>query len=116
MRISDWSSDVCSSDLNLDAWVAKVHTLKSHYFKRYMRHGRVPLRPGIARIMSEARGSGVRLAIVTNASLKTLRPVLRYSMGPELAAEGENIASGEEVQSKKQEHQLYQVTLRSEER
>src|SRR3546814_2822650 len=81
MRISDWSSDVCSSDLgldfrwgpklyrkllrqpggrerikhylqhyqpelgaetaeveqNLDAWVAKVHTLKSHYFKRYMR-------------------------------------------------------------------------------
>src|SRR3546814_15345812 len=86
MRISDWSSDVCSSDLgldfrwgpklyrkllrqpggrerikhylqhyqpelgaetaeveqNLDAWVAKVHTLKSHYFKRYMRHGRVP--------------------------------------------------------------------------
>src|SRR3546814_5381479 len=77
MRISAWRSDVCSSDLqhyqpelgaetaeveqNLDAWVAKVHTLKSHYFKRYMRHGRVPLRPGIARIMREARGSGVRL-------------------------------------------------------
>jgi HAD superfamily hydrolase (TIGR01509 family) len=97
---------------NLDAWVAKVHTLKSHYFKRYMRHGRVPLRPGIARIMREARGDGVRLAIVTNASLKTLRPVLRYSMGPELAAEVEIIASGEEVQHKKPAPDLYQLAMR----
>lgn len=97
---------------NLDAWVAKVHTLKSHYFKRYMRHGRVPLRPGIARIMREARSEGVRLAIVTNASLKTLRPVLRYSMGPELAAEVEIIASGEEVQNKKPAPDLYQLAMR----
>lgn len=100
------------AEQNLDAWVAKVHTLKSHYFKRYMRHGRVPLRPGIARIMREARGSGVRLAIVTNASLKTLRPVLRYSMGPELAAEVEIIASGEEVQNKKPAPDLYQLAMR----
>src|SRR3546814_9153249 len=74
-------AETAEVEQNLDAWVAKVHTLKSHYFKRYMRHGRVPLRPGIARIMREARGSGVRLAIVPNASPKTLRPVLRYSMG-----------------------------------
>lgn len=98
--------------LNIDAWVAKVHSLKSHYFKRYMRHGRVPLRPGIARIMREARRDGVRLAIVTNASLKTLRPVLKYSMGPELAAELEIIASGEEVQHKKPAPDLYQLAMR----
>lgn len=97
---------------NVDAWVAKVHALKSYYFKRYMRHGRVPLRPGIARIMREARSSGVRLAIVTNASLKTLRPVLKYSMGPELAAEVEVIASGEEVKRKKPAPDLYQLALR----
>ena len=100
------------AEQNVDAWVAKVHALKSHYFKRYMRHGRVPLRPGIARIMREARNSGVRLAIVTNASLKTLRPVLKYSMGPELAAEVEVIASGEEVQRKKPAPDLYQLAMR----
>src|SRR3546814_3802052 len=77
-----------------------------------MRHGRVPLRPGIARIMREARSSGVRLAIVTNASLKTLRPVLRYCMGAELAAEAEIIASGEEVQHKKSAPDLYQLKKR----
>lgn len=99
------------AEQNLDAWVAKVHALKSHYFKRYMRNGRVPLRPGIARIMREARASGLRLAIVTNASLKTLRPVLRYSMGPELAAEVEVIASGEEVQHKKPAPDLYRLAM-----
>lgn len=97
---------------NPDAWVAKVHALKSHYFKHYMRHGRVPLRPGIARIMREARADGVRLAIVTNASLKTLKPVLKYSMGPELAAEVEIIASGEEVEHKKPAPDLYQLAMR----
>ncbi|NGY06155.1 HAD-IA family hydrolase [Solimonas terrae] len=105
-------AEAAEVDQNLDAWVAKVHTLKSHYFKRYMRHGRVPLRPGIARIMREARSSGIRLAIVTNASLKTLRPVLKYSMGPELAAEVEIIASGEEVQRKKPAPDLYQLAMR----
>lgn len=103
--------EAAEAQQNLDAWIAKVHTLKSQYFKRYMRRGRVPLRPGIARIMREARAHDVRLAIVTNASLKTLKPVLRYSMGPELADEIEVIASGEEVQRKKPAPDLYQLAM-----
>lgn len=96
---------------NPDAWVARVHELKSHFFKRYMRRGRVPLRAGIARLMREAVQSGVKLAIVTNASRKTLGPVLKYSMGPELSAEISVIASGEEVQHKKPAPDVYQLAL-----
>jgi len=99
------------ADANMDAWVSRVHELKSRHFKRYMRHGRVPLRAGIARIMREARESGVQLAIVTNASRKTLHPVLRYSMGPELAAEIAVIASGEEVRNKKPAPDLYRLAM-----
>lgn len=107
----DLGEESAEAARDLDAWVAKVHELKSHYFKRLMRHGRVPLRPGIARLMRESRESDVRLAIVTNASLKTLKPVLRYSMGPELAAEVSVIASGEEVQHKKPAPDLYRLAL-----
>lgn len=96
---------------DLDAWVSKVHELKSKYFKRRMRSGSVPLRPGIARLMREARANGLKLGIVTNASLKTLRPVLRYCMGPELAAEIDVIASGEEVLRKKPAPDLYRLAL-----
>lgn len=92
---------------NMDAWVGRVHELKSHYFKRYMRHGRVPLRPGVARLMREAREAGLQLAIVTNASRKTLEPVLKYSLGPEMMAEIAVIASGEEVKNKKPAPDVY---------
>lgn len=108
----DLGPEAAEAQGDLDAWVAKVHALKSQFFKRYMRRGRVPLRPGIARLMREARQKGVRLAIVTNASLKTLKPVLRYSMGPELAAEVEVIASGEEVPNKKPAPDLYRLAMR----
>ncbi|QHS09878.1 HAD-IA family hydrolase [Sinimarinibacterium sp. NLF-5-8] len=100
------------TEAELDAWVAKVHALKSHYFRQRMRQGEVPLRPGIARLMREARIQGLRLAIVTNASLKTLKPVLQYSMGPELSAEIEVIASGEEVTHKKPAADVYCLALR----
>ncbi len=107
----DLGEQAAEAELDLDAWVAKVHELKSHYFKRLMRQGRVPLRPGIARLMRDSCAAGVRLAIVTNASLRTLKPVLRYSMGPELAAEVAVIASGEEVQNKKPAPDLYRLAL-----
>ncbi|MFA5941723.1 MAG: HAD-IA family hydrolase [Sinimarinibacterium sp.] len=100
------------ADADLDGWVAKVHELKSKYFKRRMRHGRVPLRAGIARLMREARTQDLKLAIVTNASLKTLKPVLKYCMGRELAAEIEVIASGEEVKHKKPAPDLYRLAMR----
>jgi len=99
------------ADASMDAWVSRVHELKSVHFKRYMRHGRVPLRPGIARLMREAREAGLQLAIVTNASRKTLQPVLRYSMGPELAAEVAVIASGEEVTRKKPAPDVYRLAM-----
>lgn len=107
----DLGAEAAEAERDIDAWVAKVHELKSSYFRRFMRHGRVPLRPGIARLMREARESGLRLAIVTNASAKTLEPVLRYSMGPELAAEVAVIASGEEVQHKKPAPDLYRLAM-----
>lgn len=96
---------------DLEGWITRVHELKSHYFKRYMRRGRVPLRAGIARLMREAHASGVKFAIVTNASLRTLNPVLRYTIGPELAAEISVIASGEEVRHKKPAPDLYRLAL-----
>ena len=96
---------------NLDAWVGRVHELKSHYFRSYMRRGRVPLRPGVARLMREARIAGLQLAIVTNASRKTLNPVLLYSLGPEMLAEISVIACGEEVKNKKPAPDIYQLAV-----
>lgn len=105
-------SHAAAAQADLDAWVAEVHALKSRYFRQLMRQGRVPLRPGIARLIREAHADNVRLAIVTNASRKTLEPVLQYSMGPELAGILDVIASGEEVTHKKPAPDVYRLALR----
>src|SRR5207302_7263502 len=92
-------------------WARDVHKLKSKYFRRLVRRGRVPLRAGVARLIAEARAGDLRIAIVTSASRGTLKPLLRHSLGPELAEQVELIISGEDVQRKKPAPDLYLLAL-----
>jgi len=94
------------------AWASAVHELKSRYFRRMVRRGQIPLRPGVARLMHEAREGGVRIAIVTSASRATLRPFLRYVLGPERVREIELMICGEDVAHKKPAPDLYLLALR----
>ncbi|MBU0789261.1 MAG: HAD-IA family hydrolase [Polycyclovorans sp.] len=94
-----------------DQWIAKVHQLKSDFFRDRVAAGQIPLRAGVERLICEARDAGIRLAIVSNASRRTLDPVLEFSLRPELRAAIEVIASGEEVTHKKPHPMLYQLAL-----
>lgn len=94
-----------------EQWARDVHKLKSKYFRRLVRRGRVPLRPGVARLIAEARAAGLRIAIVTSASRATLTPLLRHSLGPDLAEQIELIVSGENVAQKKPAPDLYLLAL-----
>jgi HAD superfamily hydrolase (TIGR01509 family) len=94
-----------------DEWIAKVHRLKSDFFRDRVAAGEIPLRAGVKRLIYEARDAGVRLAIVSNASRRTLDPVLEYSLQPELRSAIEVIASGEEVSHKKPHPMLYQLAM-----
>ena len=95
-----------------NGWTQAVHALKSRYFRRLVRRGRVPLRPGVARLMAEARAEGLRLAIVTSASRATLRPILRHSLGDELVQSFDVLVCGEDVEQKKPAPDLYLLALR----
>jgi HAD superfamily hydrolase (TIGR01509 family) len=88
-----------------------VHALKSRYFRRLVRHGRVPLRPGVARLLAEARAEGLRLALVTSASRATLKPILRHSLGADLVQQFDVLVCGEDVSHKKPAPDLYLLAL-----
>lgn len=92
-------------------WVGKVHAMKSHYFRRYLRKGEVPLRPGVARLIREADAAGLHVALVSNASRASLTPVLRYGLGEELASRIDLIVSGEDVTNKKPAPDSYLMAL-----
>src|SRR5436190_16079219 len=78
-------------------WTRSVHDLKSRYFRRLVRRGRVPLRPGVARLMQEARAAGLRIGIVTSSSRATLKPILRHSLGATLVQQIDVLVCGEDV-------------------
>lgn len=96
---------------NPEHWVAGVHDLKSEYFRRYLRKGEVPLRPGVARLIREADAAGLHVALVSNASRASLRPVLEYGLGKELASRIDLVVSGEDVCRKKPAPDGYLMAL-----
>lgn len=100
-----------AADADPQGWTRTVHDLKSRYFRRLVRRGRVPLRPGVARLMREARAEGLRLAIVTSASRATVKPILRHSLGAALSREIDVLVCGEDVAHKKPAPDLYQLAL-----
>lgn len=100
-----------AAEADPQSWIQSVHDLKSRYFRRLVRRGRVPLRPGVARLMNEARGAGLRIAIVTSASRATLKPILRHSLGATLAQQIELLVCGEDVEHKKPAPDLYHLAL-----
>ena len=92
-------------------WARDVHALKGRYFRRLVRRGRVPLRPGVARLMTEAAAAGLRLAIVTSASRSTLAPILRHSLGAALVRQFDVLVCARDVARKKPAPDLYLLAL-----
>lgn len=99
------------AEAELRAWARSVHRVKSRYFRSMLQLGKVPLRPGVARLLREARQAGLRIAIVTSASRATLEPVLEHSLGAALMREVELVICGDEVEHKKPAPDLYLQAL-----
>lgn len=100
-----------AADADRAGWIKTVHALKSRYFRRLVRLGRVPLRTGVARLLAEARAEGLRLALVTSASRATLKPILRHSLGADLVRQFDVLVCGEDVAHKKPAPDLYLLAL-----
>ena len=95
-----------------DGWVSDTHAIKSRYFMQRVQDGKVPLRPGVKRLIQEAKQEGLKIAIVTNASSRSLEPFLKHALGDELLSDVDDVISGEQVQRKKPAPDLYQEALK----
>ena len=94
-----------------EAWVDHVHALKSQHFHRRLERGEVPLRPGVARLLVEASDAGLRLAVVSNASTRSIKPFLQHGLGKTLAARISLVVGGEFGLARKPAPDLYRHAL-----
>lgn len=96
---------------SLAAYIADLHRAKTEHYTRMLRQDGLPLRPGVGRLLGEARHAGVRLAIATTTTPDNVDALLAANLGPAAGGWFEVIACGDVVPAKKPAPDIYHYTL-----
>ena len=92
--------------------LAQWHTSKTAHFKALVRDGRIPARPGIARVIRAALDAGWTVAVASTSAEESVRAVLAHAVG-EQAAEGIPVFAGDVVPAKKPDPAIYELAVRT---
>ncbi|MFB2598994.1 HAD-IA family hydrolase [Herbiconiux sp. P17] len=92
------------------AMLAEWHKRKTAIYTQLVDEGRLPARPGIARIVAEASAAGWQLAVASTSAEPSVRAVLEHAVGPDLAARFE-VYAGDIVAHKKPAPDIYLLAL-----
>lgn len=97
---------------DFDDLVAELHKAKTRIYTDILAEGRIPMRPGVKRLLEEARDSGVRLAIATTTSPENVSALLQHSLAEDAEDWFDLIAAGDVVPAKKPAPDIYFWALR----
>jgi len=96
---------------NLDRLIAELHAAKTVHYRQLLQAGKIPLRPGVRRLMDEARQRGIRLAIATTSAPDNAIALLETALAPDSPDWFEVIAAGDVVPAKKPAPDIYRYVL-----
>lgn len=97
---------------DLTALIKHLHATKTKYYKQYAAAGKIPLRPGVERLLNEAREKGVRLAIATTTTPANVQALLENTLGAQSLDWFEVIAAGDMVPHKKPAPDIFEYALK----
>ncbi|MEC4803951.1 MAG: HAD family hydrolase [Jaaginema sp. PMC 1079.18] len=95
-------------DEGRDRFIAQLHQAKTQYYLELLKTGKMPLRPGVKRLITEAHNAGIRLAIATTSALPNAVALLEQTLNPHWF---EVIAAGDIVPAKKPAPDIYYYVL-----
>jgi HAD superfamily hydrolase (TIGR01509 family) len=87
---------------------ANLHAAKTEHYRQLLAGSSIPLRPGVKRLIQEARSQGIRLAIATTSALPNAIALLEHTLDPSWF---EVIAAGDIVAAKKPAPDIYHYVL-----
>jgi HAD superfamily hydrolase (TIGR01509 family) len=93
------------------ALVARLHAAKTAHYARLLADGSIPLRPGVLRLLEEARAAGLRLAIATTTTPANVDALLAQAMPAGATGWFEVIGAGDIVPAKKPAPDIYHYVL-----
>lgn len=94
-----------------DERIKALHAAKTRHYLDLVARGGIPLQPGVARLMKEARAAGLRLAIATTTTPENVTSLLRASLAPDAESWFEVIGAGDVVPKKKPAPDIYHWVL-----
>lgn len=92
------------------ALLAQWHADKSARYREIVRAGRLPPRPGVARLVEEALDAGWQLAVASTSARESVLAVLEHAVGPAVA-ERFVVVAGDEAPRKKPDPAVYELAL-----
>lgn len=98
--------------VGVDTAIARLHALKSEIYAAMVLAGRIPLRPGVLRLIHELREAGIRLAIATTTTPSSLASLIRANFRNDMTNLFDVIGAGDIVPHKKPAPDIYQWVLR----
>ena len=96
---------------DIDARIRALHAAKTRHYVALLKTAAIPLRPGVRRLLEEARASGMRLAIATTTTPENVTALLRATLGEEGIGWFEVIGAGDIVPAKKPAPDIYHWVL-----
>jgi HAD superfamily hydrolase (TIGR01509 family) len=96
---------------DLDGYIADLHAIKTRHYTELVRAGAIPARPGVRRLLEQARAEGLRLAIATTTTPANVTALLDTAIAPDAESWFEVIGAGDVVPAKKPAPDIYFYVL-----
>ncbi len=98
---------------DLAGFIAELHRSKTRHYTAMLAEGAIPLRPGVRRLLEEARDAGVRLAIATTTTPENVTALIDNTLPAGAMSWFEVIGAGDIVPSKKPAPDIYTWVLQA---
>ena len=108
--IKEYQADFNAPD-ELNEYIRELHESKTRHFVALLQSGAICLRPGVERLLKEARAAGLRLGIATTTTPQNVTTLLNATLGIESIGWFDVIAAGDVVPNKKPAPDIYQYAL-----
>lgn len=91
--------------------IAALHARKTELYQQLIAEGRIPLRPGVRRLLEEAHAAGILLGVATTTTPAALDALIEHSLGAEWFDRFAVLAAGDIVPAKKPAPDIYEYAM-----
>ena len=91
--------------------IAGLHARKTEHYQSLIAEGRIPLRPGVRRLLEEAYDAGITLGVATTTTPSALDALIEHSLGREWIDRFAVLAAGDIVPAKKPAPDIYTYAM-----